>query len=621
MDRNLEKVIIKAIKKNGNFRSVFFLVFFYFLLLTFPAQAARLQSWRLDTTQTQLEFSTDEGVQPRAQLISDPTRLVIDLPGVQFGRPQLTQPYTGAIRSVRVGQFDQGTTRLVVEYAPGYTIDPNQVRFRGVSANQWTVQLPRPQLTGNTTPTPTLPQPSLPPVSSNPLPSTPPTGTPPNSTRTQIIGAQATQDGFFLRLNGGQPEVRSIRSGDRRQMILDLYGATISPALTLAQRDLLVNRNGVSRFQMSQLPGATPVVRLTLTLSLDSPNWQAVPSSFGSLVVIPQGGQAPAPTPNNTRTATVQAIELEGNNQLSIRADQSIDYTTGWDRATGAYRILIRSAKFASNLRLPQTTGGSPLLRVQLRPENEDVAILLTPAAGVQINPTAQGDRQQVTLSLRRAGLFPTMPTPTTPSPQIPGQTIPVPPTPRPAPTPSPIPNSRRVVVLDPGHGGPDPGAVGIGGLRETDIVLDVSRRTRAILERSGVQVVMTRDAEFDLGLQPRVDIAQRANATIFVSIHANAISMSRPDVNGIETYYHQTGLQLAQVIHRNLLQATGARDRRVRQARFYVIRRTTMPSVLLELGFVTGRDDARRLASSEYRQTLAEAIARGIVEYLGGRR
>lgn len=619
MDRNLEKVIIKAIKKNGNFRAGFFLVFFYFLLLTFPAQAARLQSWQLDTTQTQLEFSTDEGVQPRAQLISDPTRLVIDLPGVQFGRPQLTQPYTGAIRSVRVGQFDQGTTRIVVEYAPGYTIDPNQVRFRGVSANQWTVQLPRPQFAGNANPTPTLPQPSLPPVSSNPLPSNPPTGSLPNTARTQILGVQATQDGFFLRLNGGQPEVRSIRTGDRRQMILDLYGATISPALTLAQRDLLVNRNGVSRFQMSQLPGSTPVVRLTLTLSPDSPNWQATPSSFGSLVIIPQAGQAPAPTPGNNRTATVQAIELEGNSQLRIRADQPIDYTTGWDRATGAYRVLIRSARFASNIRVPQTTGGSPLLRVQLRPENEDVAILLTPASGVQINPTSQGDRQQVTLSFRRAGLFPGMPT--APSPQTPGQTIPVPPTTRPTPTPSPIPNSRQVVVLDPGHGGPDPGAVGIGGLRETDIVLDVSRRTRAILERSGVRVVTTRDAEFDLGLQPRVDIAQRANATVFVSIHANAISLSRPDVNGIETYYHQTGLELARVIHRNLVQATGAPDRRVRQARFYVIRRTTMPSVLLELGFVTGRDDARRLASSEYRQTLAEAIARGIMEYLGGRR
>lgn len=614
MDRNLEKVIIKAIKKNGNFRGFFFLVFFYFLLLTFPAQAARLQSWRLDATQTKLEFSTDEGVQPTAQLITDPTRLVIDLPGVRFGRPQVTEPYSGAIRSIRVGQFDQETTRLVVEYAPGYTIDPNQVQFRGASGNEWTVQLPRPQFTANPVPAPTLPQPSpQPPISSNPLP---PRGTLPTSTRTQIVGVQATQDGFFLRLNGEQPEVRALRTGDRRQMILDLYGATISPALTLAQRDLIVNRNGVSRFQVTQFQASPPVVRLTLTLSPDSPNWQATPSSFGSLVVIPQTGQTPTPS---DRIATIESVELEGNNQLRIRADQPIDYTTGWDRATGAYRILIRSARLDANVRGPQLTGGSPLLQVRLRPENDDVAILLTPAAGVQISVPPPSDRRQAIVSFRRAGLFPGMPTPGT-SPQPGQQPIPVPPSPSPMPPPTPVPNGRQVVVLDPGHGGPDPGAIGIGGLRETDIVLDVSRRTQAILERSGVTVIMTRNAEFDLGLQPRVDIANRANASIFVSVHANAISMSRQDISGIETYYHQTGKELAQVLHRNIVQATGAPDRWVRQARFYVLRHTRMPSVLLELGFVTGREDAPRLASSEYRQVLAEAIARGILQYLGRR-
>jgi N-acetylmuramoyl-L-alanine amidase len=174
------------------------------------------------------------------------------------------------------------------------------------------------------------------------------------------------------------------------------------------------------------------------------------------------------------------------------------------------------------------------------------------------------------------------------------------------------------VVVVDPGHGGPDPGAVGIGGLRETDIVLDIGLQVAALLEKQGIAVVLTRNAEYDLGLQPRVDMAERANATIFVSIHANAISLSRPDINGLETYYFDSGRELAGVIHRTILETMDVRDRRVRQARFYVLRRTSMPSVLIETGFVTGAEDAAKLRDPAYRSRMAGAIVRGILRYLG---
>jgi N-acetylmuramoyl-L-alanine amidase len=178
------------------------------------------------------------------------------------------------------------------------------------------------------------------------------------------------------------------------------------------------------------------------------------------------------------------------------------------------------------------------------------------------------------------------------------------------------------VVVIDPGHGGPDPGAVGISGLQESGTVLDIGRRVQAGLEKSGVQVVMTRTTnDVDVDLQPRVDLAERANATVFVSIHANSISLSRPDISGLETYYYQSGLDLARTIHRNVLQGTGIEDRGVRSARFYVLRRTSMPSVLVEVGFVTGRSDAARLTDSAYRQRMADSIARGILEYLGQRK
>jgi N-acetylmuramoyl-L-alanine amidase len=174
------------------------------------------------------------------------------------------------------------------------------------------------------------------------------------------------------------------------------------------------------------------------------------------------------------------------------------------------------------------------------------------------------------------------------------------------------------VVVIDPGHGGPDPGAIGIGGLRETDIVLDIGQQVTSLLERQGITVVLTRNGEYDLGLEPRVQMAERANATIFVSIHANAMPANRTDISGIETYYYDSGKQLASVIHQTILEDTGARDRRIRQARFYVIRRTTMPAVLVEVGFVTGVEDATQLNTPAYRSRMAAAIARGILRYLG---
>ena len=104
------------------------------------------------------------------------------------------------------------------------------------------------------------------------------------------------------------------------------------------------------------------------------------------------------------------------------------------------------------------------------------------------------------------------------------------------------VPRGRFRVVIDPGHGGPDPGAVGIGGLRETDVVLDISLQVAQLLQSKGVQVVLTRTSEIDVDLPPRVSLANSSGAHAFVSIHANALSMARPDVNGIETFFFQGG-------------------------------------------------------------------------------
>jgi N-acetylmuramoyl-L-alanine amidase len=184
------------------------------------------------------------------------------------------------------------------------------------------------------------------------------------------------------------------------------------------------------------------------------------------------------------------------------------------------------------------------------------------------------------------------------------------------------VPRGRYRVVIDPGHGGPDPGAVGIGGLRETNVVLDVGLQVAQLLQAQGVQVVMTRTSEVDVDLPPRVSLANRSRADAFVSLHANALSMARPDVNGIETFYYQGGrsLQLARAIQRQLVAVSpGTPDRGAR------------PGPLLcdpPHGDARGpgrdglRDRSTRRASagqSKLPPALAQAVSRGILNYLRG--
>jgi N-acetylmuramoyl-L-alanine amidase len=536
------------------------------------------------------------------------------------------QAVGGAIRSIRVGQFDPQTTRIVIELTPGYTLDPQQVKFRGRTANQWSVQLPQPQPVGASS-NPGVVVPDSSPVVS------PPTGALPVLTgaTTQIQNVQVTPDGIFVRTTGRSPEVAVNRGGNGQQIEISLKGTAISPRLT--QRTISVNRYGVSQLQVSQAQTSPPVARITLNVARTSPDWQATVSNLGGVVLVPTGGVTAAttdsqrPTPDNSRpvptsppdtnqVATIDAVELGNNgNQLLIRANRSLTYTTGWDRSSGLYRITVSSARLAEQVRGPQLDATSSLLRVRLRQEDpRTVAILLQPAAGVQIGDINRPSNQILALQLQRS-----RPTPVVP----PGSSVGSIPVPPPSTTSPPggslprVPRGRLVVVIDPGHGGPDPGAVGIGGLQEKGITLDISRQVATKLAQQGVQVVMTREDDRDLDLEPRVVLAERANASLFVSIHANAISLSRPDVNGLETYYYSSGERLARTIHSNVLQGTGARDRGVRSARFYVLRKTSMPSVLVEVGFVTGAEDAARLSTSSYRTQMADAIARGVLQYI----
>lgn len=332
------------------------------LLSALPAQAGALTNWRFDGSSNRLTFQTSGPVTPQAQLIFNPQRIVIDLPGTEMLGPKTRLPLNGAVREVRVAETQPGVTRLVIELAPGTRIDPKRLQLQGLSPTSWQIQLE---------------------------------------------------------------------------------------------------------------------------------------------------GLAPSPG--------------------------------GWNPGRS-----------------------STLPPPPMRP------------------------------------FFP------------------------PAPAGSPQPQSRlprsdtRLVVIDPGHGGRDVGAIGIDGLQEKELVFDVSRQVAALLSRQGLDVKMSREDDREIDLEPRVRFAERLRADLFVSIHANAISLDRPEINGLETYYYASDAsrRLASTIHRSILDTVPIRDRGVRQARFYVLRRTSMPAVLVEIGFVTGSEDGPRLQQDRHRRLLAEAIARGITSY-----
>ncbi len=180
------------------------------------------------------------------------------------------------------------------------------------------------------------------------------------------------------------------------------------------------------------------------------------------------------------------------------------------------------------------------------------------------------------------------------------------------------VDHSDMTVVLDAGHGGGDPGAV-IGNVYEKNINLAVATKVKNILTANGYQVIMTRDSDVRMNLNPRARMANQAGADAFVSIHSN-ICADEPNYAGIYTFYyktHQGSSQLAQNIQSAICAESGAIDRGIAHGDYQVLRTTKMSAALVELGFMTNSEELRNLTDPSYQAKLAEGIAQGIMEYL----
>ena len=171
---------------------------------------------------------------------------------------------------------------------------------------------------------------------------------------------------------------------------------------------------------------------------------------------------------------------------------------------------------------------------------------------------------------------------------------------------------SPTTVVIDAGHGGYDRGGIPGQRVSEKDMTLDVARRLKAILQANGYRVVMTRDSDVFVPLGTRTAIANSYRNAIFVSVHFN--SATRRGASGIETYfYSRDSLALASAIHHYVAGGAPSENRGVRRRGYFVLRRTNMPAVLVECGFLTNPTEAAYAQNASYRQKLAEAIAAGV--------
>lgn len=183
-----------------------------------------------------------------------------------------------------------------------------------------------------------------------------------------------------------------------------------------------------------------------------------------------------------------------------------------------------------------------------------------------------------------------------------------------------------RIIVLDPGHGGSEPGAIGQAlGLKEKDINLEVTKRTARLLESYGASVILTRSSDYDVDLYTRPRQANTVGADLFISIHMNANTSTllkgtstyylRGDTNGEERLVKSR--QLAEQIQNALIDILRLEDKGIRQADFVVLREAAMPAVLIEAAFISNPEEERLMATEQFLENVSQAIVQGVGSYL----
>lgn len=182
----------------------------------------------------------------------------------------------------------------------------------------------------------------------------------------------------------------------------------------------------------------------------------------------------------------------------------------------------------------------------------------------------------------------------------------------------------KQVVVIDAGHGGYDPGKIGVNKALEKDINLQISEKIKRYLEESGIEVVMTREKDIMeetklTDMQKRVSLINKTKPVIAVSIHQNSYSDS--SVTGAQVFYYkgsEVGKEAATLMQEELKKLNSENVREIKENNnFYMLKKTKVPTIIVECGFLSNAQEAEKLVSEEYQEVLAETISGGIIKWL----
>lgn len=187
--------------------------------------------------------------------------------------------------------------------------------------------------------------------------------------------------------------------------------------------------------------------------------------------------------------------------------------------------------------------------------------------------------------------------------------------TPAPAPEGKELPLQGKVIVLDPGHGGRDPGAFSANGIAEKHLTLAAAKKAASLLKTAGATVYLTRKGDERNNLKDIVEFANKIKADILISLHYNFISQG--SISGTETYYYNANSRhLALTMHRTLINGIKRKDRGLRKAQYYIVHHSEMPAVLLEPLYISNWDESKLAGSDGFQLELAQDIVTGVKNY-----
>ncbi len=414
-----------------------------------------------------------------------------------------------------------------------------------------------------------------------------------------------------------QAETRHLTNPER--MVIDLRNAVFRQP----DQETVVNDAGVLRVRIAQFQSRPAITRIVLDLGQPVDVRVAdSPTSFDvTIEVRPRSivARAPAPTPTSSvpsvagpgpstaeptpepmptptpRPSGPSATSGETLRIMQVRVEQAQGVTRVFVEGTAAMQYAVR--ELVDPDRLVVDVLDAVFIPVKQEIPVNSAVVENVRAAQFQADP----DIARVVVTLKRKTAY-------TITAEGSGNVLVI------AVTDAPL--RGHAVVIDPGHGGKDVGAIGPTGLMEKGVTLDIGLRVRRILVEDGIRVIMTRESDVFIELADRPKIARERGGTVFVSIHANA--NVRTAVNGSETYYlSPLSLSLAQMIQDELGRSLGLPSRGIKTASFLVLRENTMPSVLVEAAFISHAQEEARLREEGFRERIAVAIARGVTRFL----